>query len=441
MTPTPELPAPADPFHRIRTNYLVGLSVWSFGFGIISLASFLIVYDKTKSVSATGLVIVCLSVPQLLLPAVATKLCRSWGAPTLYVVGNALCCIIGLLPVALSLLGLLSVPALLAWYVLLGIVFGICTPSSGILRVMLAAPGKLPEFDGAATMAWAAASVIGYLVGAGAYAALGATWVYLIGAMAYLPLTLAVVPLIKRAPAVAVNASEHFRDVLSVWHNDGGIRATTIFTLLCFTVGGYTVVLPALASTLGTNPGILAILEAASVFGGLFASVIIKRVQGRFGWDSAVRFASIMIAISLGVLAVMAFHDGPSSFISASNAWISMFVITGVIIGASLGLDFQSSILNAVVQNAAPTKERDAVLTGYALVPLLAVPIGQEAIGLIADNVSLAAGIGVTALCLLAFVLISPHTDLHKEFDVLHDAVITPGHGASQAATTGRHVQ
>ncbi len=434
-----EQSAAPDTHHRLRAFYLASGIGWEFGYGLISLASYVLVYNKTKSVAATGLIMVAQCLPQLLLPSVATRLSRRWGAPTMYVVANTFAGVVSFVPVLLSVFGLLSAPALIGWFVLLGTSWGIGTPTVGIVRILMAPPGRLAEFNGQITMVESIAGVAGFLVGALAYDVLGATWVFLIGAVVYFPCALAV-NLLRREPrSITDGASERFRDFLTVLRTNGGIRAACYLTVFCFVISSYVVVLPALGSAIGSSNQIVSILEAASMLGGLFVGMVIKRIRGRIGWDRALTVSDVGVAITLGIVAVVAWACDSNSTHHGHFSTVGLIVATLAITGASLGLFFQSSILAAVVEGAAPAGEQAAVLTGYALISLVAFPIGQELIGLVCDVASLAVGIGCCALGMLLLVLISPKTHLHQEFDTMEDAVIARRPSPDALSRSGKH--
>ena len=463
MSSPADVVAPIDPFRRVRLAYLVGTCIYNFGFGLFSLASFLIVYDTTRSVTATGLIMVCLSLPQVLLPGVATRLSQSWGGPKLYVVGSTLGGILTLVPAGLSMAGVLNVPTLLAFYVGLGLIYGAMKPSGSMIRMRMAAPGRLAELNGNVTVAWALATAAGYLLGSSAYTYLGTTWVFFIGALACLPISLSIVPMMRnharRAPealrastagefrvdadtpaatdATATDATdaedtatedaERFRDVFGVWRANGGIRAIMLVNVLICAVGGFTVVLPALARTLGSDAFILSLLEASSVLGGLFVTVIIKGIKGRLGWFIAIRLHNMLMAACFVALVVVVVLDGsahPTGF-----RWVSLLVAIGAVLGIGLGLNFDSSVLSAMIQHAAPHTELAAVLEGYALIALVVVPLGQEVIGAVADSVSLAAGVAMPLVMMVCFLVFYPRSNLRREFNNLDGAAVeNPSH-------------
>jgi hypothetical protein len=357
----------------------------------------------------------------------------------MYVVANAFAGVVSLVPVLLSIFGLLSAPALIGWFVLLGMSWGIGTPTVGIVRILMAPPGKLAEFNGQITMVEAIAGVVGFLVGASAYNVFGATWVFLIGAVVYFPCALAVNMLRKEARSAAENPSERFQDFVTVLRTDGGIRAACYLTVFCFVISSYVVVLPALGRAIGSSNQIVSLFEAASMFGGLFVGMVIKRIRGRIGWDRALTISDVGVAITLGIVALVAWACDSGSTHHQHFSEAGLIIATLAITGASLGLFFQSSLLAAVVEGAAPAGERAAVLTGYALISLVAYPVGQELIGLVCDVSSLAVGIGCCALGMLLLVLISPRTHLHQEFDTLEDAVISRRPSPDALSRSGKH--
>ncbi len=414
---TPDDVQIVDPFRRSRSTYLVGVWAHSFGFGLMSLASYLVVYDQTKSVAATGLIVVAMSVPQFCLPVVATRCTERWGGLAVYFWSTLLSGLITLLPVGLALTGSLTPATLLLFYVALGVTFGIGASSALLVRITLAAPGKLPELNGNRNVAWAIAMAMGYLLGSFAYSLLGVTWIFIFAAVSYVPSVLAVRPLLRQVPVTAPTSREKTRDVVKVWKENGRIRASMVLTLMCFAVGGYSVVLPALARTISSNNFVLSSLEATTVLGGLAVTAMIKRVSPDKGWFPAIRRQNFLVMSSLFLLALVAFVETSAVHHHVVLLILSVVAAHAAILGAGVGLNFNGTVLATMVMASTGDKDRNGVLAAYNLIPLLAVPIGQEVIGLVADQVSLAAGIALPALVVLVWVRVFPRTNLRREFE------------------------
>ncbi len=416
-----------DPFTKIRKRYLWANFVDSLGAGMVTLASSYIIYSETGSVSITGLIVVCTNVPALLLPSAATSLANRRGGPWLYVWACAAFGVISFAPAILSATGHLTTAALLVWYVALGATLGLLGPSVGLVRRIIAPEGEVPEFNSAVTRNNALASVIGLLVGGAVFAAVGPTWIYLFAAITCLLCPLAIHPVIKLAPTMAPETPERFRDFFEVRRSNPGIRAAFRFTGLAFFAGSFTVTLPAIATMIGSNAGILSVLQAASIVGGLFVAYAVRRLHRRVGWGRVQRACYIVTAVGLSVLAWTVLRD---------RAPLAMFIIALLaIIPVGFALNLDSSVLNSLVQVGAPAENRAAVLTGYSLIPMIVVPLGQQFVGIVSDVSSVGVSIGVVAALMLVAVVLGPHLHLREEFDRLEEADLSEiGDGTVLAA-------
>ena len=98
---------------------------------------------------------------------------------------------------------------------------------------------------------------------------------------------------------------------------------------------------------------------------------------------------------------------------------MSLAVLLLIPIGFALTLD--QSILATLMQAGAPAKSRASVLTGYALIPMILAPVGQEAIGIMADQFSVTSALIIIAVPALLLVLVGPHLNLRKALDELSD--------------------
>jgi len=71
------------------------------------------------------------------------------------------------------------------------------------------------------------------------------------------------------------------------------------------------------------------------------------------------------------------------------------------VIGFALYLD--NAVLASLVQIGAPAEARGAVLTGYHMMPMAAIPVGQQLFGLVADAMS----VEVALFCFSGLVLVA----------------------------------
>jgi hypothetical protein len=271
----------------------------------------------------------------------------------------------------------------------------------------------VPEFNSAATRNVALASVLGLLAGGAIFAAVGPTWIYLFAAVASFFCPIVIYPVIKLAPKETAVRQERFRDFFTVRRTNRGIKAACMFTGLCFFAGCFSVTLPAVAAMIGKNAGILSVLQAATIFGGLFVAFAVRRLHRRVGWGRVQRLCYIVTATGLGVFAFTLHAD--------RSPWVLFIVAIAAILPVGFALNLDAAVLNSLVQVGAPAENRAAVLTGYALIPMIVVPLGQEFVGAIADVSTVATSIGVVALLVALAVALGPHLSLRDAFEALED--------------------
>jgi len=402
---------PSDPNVDIRRWFLITLFIASFGVGMISLASTYIIYDQTGSLSATGLIMVALNIPSLVFPGWATRLANRWGGTKLYFISGMTLGVIGFIPAVLSITGDLTTANLLGWYLLSGVIYGLSSPASGLLRRSIAAPGQVPEFNGAATRSLSIATVAGLLIGGALFALVGPTWIYVIAAVAHFPICVAIYPAMRRSTDVEEVSGGRFLDAFSIKRSHPGLQSAFMFTGFCFIVGAYSVTFPAIATSIGTNAGILSLLQAAAVVGGLFVVVAMRKIHGQVGWGSVQRVCFLIAGVAILVLAWIN-HRGASPSIT-----LIVCLVAIVPIGFALNLD--TSILNALVQMAAPGESRNSVLTYFALIPTLTIPLAQEGLGGLSDLTSVSTALVVVGVFTLGMIALGPRWKLRTAFDEL----------------------
>ncbi|MEI7761481.1 MAG: MFS transporter [Thermoleophilia bacterium] len=416
----------SDPFARDRSHYLIALFISYLGFGMSSFASTYIIYDLSGSVAVTGLLVVCTALPTLLLSTTATSVVNRWGGPKLYLVCQFGWVAVWFVAVVLSATGRLNTASMLGIFLMLGIVQGLALPTPGLVRLMITAPGRAPELNSAAIRNIAVGTVIGLILGGHIFAIAGPTWIFLLAALSEVPLIFAIYPLVRKASRLIREASrrppitrERFRDLLATPRSNPGLRAAFICMLIACLIGSFTVTLPAIASSIGTDPRILSFLQAGSIVGGIFVALAARNLHGRVSWGSVQRVCYFVAAFGLGGL-VWATHFNGSRVIVFTIALI-------VIIPVGFALSLDTSILSALVQLGAPADDRAAVFTGFSLILLLGIPFGQELCGLIADVFSVSIAIGAIAVSALLFLIVRPlHAHLRSAFDTLDAQTATP---------------
>jgi len=425
-------PPVGDPYVKTRRNFLVGLASCVFGWGMTTLAGSFLVYDQTRSVGAVGLIVVCISLPSVALASLSISLTRRLGVPKLYVLMTVTGSFAYLLPVLLSLFGHLTTAGLLAFFLLNGISSGLGTPTSSLMRARIAPKGEVTEFNAATTRTASQATLAGILVGGVAYSVLGATWVFVLGGLLWIPLILAVRPMTKEPVVETPEESTRLSDVVATRRSHPEVLAAFRYAAFVFLISGYAVTFPAIASQIGKNPSILSLLQSASVLGGLTVVIAVRKIHGRVSWGRAQRVCFLIAGVAMLALAFVSHRQGHTYWTLTGAAL--------VIIPIGFALNLDASILNGLIQVGAPAATRTSVLTVFAIIPMVAIPVSQELIGLISDYVSVTAALLVIGIVTMVMIVI-PHGAMREGFAIIDDSLTSPTPGLVIETAEGEYVE
>ena len=408
-----------DPYVKVRAFWQAGMVVSNLGSAMASLTSTYLIFDQSHSVSITALITACWSLPPLLLPITATYLVNRFGGPRTFMARYLSSAMIALIPIALAITGHLTTVALLTWSLMMSTSSGLFSPSATIVKRMLA-PGLLaPDFNAAATRNAALASVLGILLGGVTLATLGPVWVYGFNALSYIPLAFTAIPLLGNAVSSEVTRQPFLRafPLLFGPHGRRDLHAVFIFTSIGFLISGYTVTLPAVARSVGSSPGYLALLQVSAVLGGLFTVTAIRYLRGKVRWGHMQR--GCLATMGLGVLAL----GWASHLDGRPTLTLALCAVVIAPIGFAFNLD--QALLNALVQLFTPEDSQGVMFTYYALIPLVMSPISQGIIGVLADRTSVSAALTALGVLTMTLVMIGPHLKMRAAFDTMGTAFDT----------------
>jgi len=138
----------------------------------------------------------------------------------------------------------------------------------------------------------------------------------------------------------------------------------------------------------------------------------------------------MVVAAGIGVLAWAANHAATSADHSVSdlqfNPYLLLLIASLAIIPVGFAVTMDGTILDSLIQVVAQKGSGGALLSGYAMIPALFVPIGQELIGFASDTWSVSAALAGVAVIALIGVLIGPHLQLHDDLSRLSEAEEPP---------------
>ena len=409
-------PGGGDPYATIRSRYLRAAMVIHFGEYMAMMITSYLVFRQTGSVAATGFILLCYNVPAIFLATSAARLTRRYGAPRVDAWVNGAEVVIALFAALLAASDHLTTLALLGWVFVYGICEGLNAPNSYLIRQLVAAPGRLHELNSAYTRNVAVAAVAGLLSGGVLYALAGPAWVFLVCALASIP---EVVVFVQLQPGHTSTMEEPSARSLSrsfrLLRTEPGLWAACRFAVLCFFVAGYAVTLPAIASSIGSNAEILALLESGSLLGGVLVAMVVRRIHGRVRWGTVQRWCYFAAGLGLAAMAAAEYWGGSRSKIAGAIA-----LAATVPVGFTVLLS--ASIVTSVIQLATPNDQRTSMFTLLALIPLVVGPVSQEFVGLTADAFSVPTALGVMAVVTIVVNAVVSHRPMSIHFDALNEA-------------------
>jgi hypothetical protein len=407
-----------DPFAPLRRAYLAAAMTVHLGEYMAMMVTTYLVFHRTRSVAATGLILLCYNVPALGLAGAANRLARRRDAAAVDAWLNALEGLLALVPMTLAFTHHLSVGALLGWVSAYGVCEGLNAPNSYLVRQRLAAPGRLPELNSAYTRNVAASAAVGLLLGGALYVGFGPAWVFLVCAITPVPEVIVFAQTARRStrPAASDAADDTLRAAYRFLRTEPGLWAAGRFAVLCFFVAGYAVTLPAIADSLSTSAEVLALLESGSLLGGVLVAVVVRRVHGRVRWGHVQRLCYVTAGAGLAAIALAEALGGAHS----RAAGVAALVAT---VPVGFAVLMNASIVTSVIQIGTPPEKRASMFTLLALIPLVVGPLSQEAIGLVCDTTSVGVALGALAVVTLSLTVLISHRPMSQHFDSLDEAI------------------
>lgn len=411
-----------DPYPRARPRYRVAIVVSTSGTSMAVLASTFAVYGLSNSILATALVLVLANIPMVLLGSVSAALLHRFGAARVYSACDVALFVVTVGLAALSFAGHLSVPVLFAWQLVCGSVLGLSGASYAVLPHTLAPPGKVPEYNAALSQARSIAALVGLVAGGFVIETVGTSWVFVLDALSFLAVPLALTGVRDRHEAAAAPAPR-LRVAADAIIADRGLRAAAAAgALMVLLASPISSLLPAMADRLGASSHFLSAQMAAFAMGGLCIALVVRHVRRRSRWSRAIR-AAVAVA-GLGLLALAHLERVEAS------GWLVHATILVILAAAGLAVGLVGSVATAMVQLGAPDDRRSAVLTVYAMVAAVFAVGSGVAIGLLSDATAVWLALGVLGVLLEVFAVVGGRQRVFADLDRIE----VPEQGAPGAA-------
>ncbi len=396
-------------------KWLLVSNVFCFGGEQTALliAAFLI-FRETHSAIFVGLIIVAYNVPQVLLAGAANALSARWGAVRACCILHGAEMVSALVVAGAAFAHHLSVPVLLSWVTVLGISEGLNSPNPPLIRLEMVPPDYWLEYNGSRTQSIVIGTIGGILLSGVIYGLLGPGWVFVINAVGLVPMIVLYWMFGRTTPELTV-VTDEVGTLREGWHylrSEPGSWAALRLVILAFFLSGYVVLLPTIASGIGSRPEILSILEAGTVVGGLLVAICVKYLHRRVGWSRVRMFCSVSAGLLLGLIAMA------ESFFGTRSALASVLMAVAII-PVGFAILMNSTVLISGMQLVTPLPRRAATYTILEVTPLVVVALSQEFVGFLADEFSVPAAFGILALITLGVELLVSHRPMGHHLQAL----------------------
>ncbi len=361
--------------HRNYRLYFSGQLVSLIGTWMQSVAQSWLVYRLTGSATLLGVVGFASQVPTFLLAPAGGVLADRWPRRRILVATQSVSALLALGLAALTLSGRITVPALLVFAGLLGVVNAIDIPARQAFVVEMVGREDLINAIALNSTAFNGARVVGPAAAGLLVAAIGEGWCFLVNSASFLAvigslLRMRLAPAPTRPPHAPWLESlvEGFRYVAAA----RPVRALLLLLgLVSFTGMPYVVLMPIFADRiLGGGPSGLGILMGATGIGALGGAMALAARERVSGLGRRVALAAGGFGLAL------------IGFSAARAFWLSAALLVPV----GFFLMSQMAASNTLIQAMVPDAFRGRVMALYAMMFMGMAPFGALVSGAAADR-------------------------------------------------------
>ncbi len=374
--------------HRNARLFFIGLLVSNIGTWMQMTAMSLVVYELTGSATDTGISLLCLFLPMLLLGSWAGAVADRRDKRRMAIVTQSLQAAQALLLGALTFAGWTNLPVLYVLSLVLGVVNAFDNPARRSFAIELVEPDEISNAISLNTAVMTGSRIIGPALAAFLKGPLGAGWLFTLNGLSFMAILW---------PLLAIDRSQMFpspraerggtpvRDAVRFISGDRRLRVVfVVFALVGTFAFNYQVSLLKLADVGFHDPRMFGVLLSATGFGSLVGSLLTAaRDEVTTTWFFG---NGLLLGVSGLALAW------------APTVWLAVLLAVPAGIGGAAFVAGQS----AIIQQEAPPNMRGRLLALGAVAFLGSTPIGAPVTGWVADNVgaewSLAYGSTITLL-------------------------------------------
>ena len=378
--------------HRNYRLFFSGQSVSLVGTWITRVATSWLVYRLTGSALLLGIVGFCGQIPTLLLAPFAGVLVDRWDRHRILVWTQALSALQSLGLAIPTLMGVITVPEVLALQLAQGVINAFDTPARQAFVVhMIEEREDLSNAIALNSTMVNASRIVGPSIGGIIIAAVGEGWCFMIDAVSYIAVIASLLMMRDVRTDTARRGGsmlEELRHGFTYVTSFAPVRSSLVLLALVSMMGmPYTVLMPAVASkVLHGGAHTLGFLMTASGVGALIGALYLASRRSVLGLGRAMWVATSTFGIGL-----IAF--GLSRWF-----WLSMLVLP--IVGAGMMVTMAST--NTILQTIVEERLRGRVMAFYTMAFLGTAPIGSLVAGVAANRFGTEATIVAGGIACLA---------------------------------------
>lgn len=296
----------------------IGFAASSFAAAVMSLAYSYLTYQLTGRASIAVVASACLVLPLAILVNVTGAALRRRSATWILVVTNIVTIASYLVGTIAIMAGLISVPFLLLMALVAGVGQAFIYPAWNILLTQTAPRDQMEEVNAGLSAWWAGGAVLGVLAGGVIQGSLGPAWLFIVSAIAVVPMVLALA--IGRSgtahadvlPSQTAHADASRAQVPSLRQTFDYIRQTPVLwvgliLMVATELVGYSLlsVMPALANEVDPTPQTYALLMASFYLGLFFVDIWMHRVHRHRSVRTLIVMALVVLCALLAISPVL----------------------------------------------------------------------------------------------------------------------------------------
>ncbi len=283
--------------------------------------------------------------------------------------------------------GVVGVPVIFAATVVMGIGFSFGLPSVLALVPALVPVGRLQDAVALNAVGTNVARMVGPMIGGVVLAFAGAAWCFLLNAVSFLALVLAlsVIPRLDQG----ARRPQSLRVALRYAFTDAAARRLLLgMSLFMLFAGPVQELAPVVAHRVGGGPVILGLLLGAMGGGALVGAWLLSTLSRRgLPRHASIPLATVAFGITLVVVAISPW------------AWLTVTAMVGL----GCFWIWLPTITNTAIQLSSPSWLRGRMLGFYQLSVIAPIALGAVVFGWLADYIGIGWSLGIAAACLVGW--------------------------------------